>query len=205
MTEASEAQRPVGAPGSHTSHSLVCDPPSRAQIYLADWRASDLESGKFFPATAPGLRDPSASDDVVNGTPPPDGKIASAGRAHAAQLDEARADWQKTTVGSGHHLDITWSLDVPRKSRCWKYFITRDGWDPSRPLARSQFEEEPIFEVRLCYEPYWGPDSGDLVAPNPTKHTISLPDRTGYHVILAVWEIADTGSAFYQVIDVDLR
>ncbi|CAK8743194.1 GlcNAc-binding protein A [Sodalis praecaptivus] len=30
-----------------------------------------------------------------------------------------------------------------------------------------------------------------------------LPQRSGYHVILAVWEVADTGNAFYQVIDVD--
>ncbi len=29
-------------------------------------------------------------------------------------------------------------------------------------------------------------------------------DRSGYHLILAVWEIADTGNAFYQVIDVNL-
>lgn len=29
-------------------------------------------------------------------------------------------------------------------------------------------------------------------------------DRNGYHLILAVWEIADTGNAFYQVIDVNL-
>lgn len=29
-------------------------------------------------------------------------------------------------------------------------------------------------------------------------------DRSEYHLILAVWEIADTGNAFYQVIDVNL-
>ncbi|WP_260334510.1 lytic polysaccharide monooxygenase [Streptomyces beigongshangae] len=29
-----------------------------------------------------------------------------------------------------------------------------------------------------------------------------LPERrAGHHVLLAVWEVADTGHAFYQVID----
>ena len=29
-------------------------------------------------------------------------------------------------------------------------------------------------------------------------------DRSGYHVILAVWDVADTANAFYNVIDVNL-
>ncbi|WP_321158336.1 lytic polysaccharide monooxygenase, partial [Providencia stuartii] len=29
-------------------------------------------------------------------------------------------------------------------------------------------------------------------------------DREGYHVILAIWDVADTNNAFYQVIDVNL-
>lgn len=28
--------------------------------------------------------------------------------------------------------------------------------------------------------------------------------RNGYHVILAVWDVADTSNAFYNVIDVNL-
>ncbi len=31
-----------------------------------------------------------------------------------------------------------------------------------------------------------------------------LLDRSGYHVILAVWDVADTANAFYNVIDVNL-
>lgn len=51
------------------------------------------------------------------------------------------------------------------------------------------------------------PALGDADAstdPNLDKpHTIKLPERSGYHVILGVWEVADTGHAFYQVIDVN--
>ncbi|MBA4152342.1 MAG: chitin-binding protein [Acinetobacter sp.] len=38
---------------------------------------------------------------------------------------------------------------------------------------------------------------------NPTVHNVPLPERTGYHVLLAVWEVADTGNAFYQVVDLE--
>lgn len=30
-----------------------------------------------------------------------------------------------------------------------------------------------------------------------------LPERRGYHVLLAGWEVANTGNAFYQVIDLN--
>ena len=37
-------------------------------------------------------------------------------------------------------------------------------------------------------------------------HTVNIPnDRIGYHVVLAVWDIHDTGGAFYQVVDVNLK
>jgi chitin-binding protein len=38
---------------------------------------------------------------------------------------------------------------------------------------------------------------------NPTVHSGTLPQRTGRHILLAVWDIADTGNAFYQCSDVD--
>ncbi|GLW98996.1 lytic polysaccharide monooxygenase [Microtetraspora sp. NBRC 16547] len=57
--------------------------------------------------------------------------------------------------------------------------------------------------MRTRDEPYRASD--DLMPDNPTVHQVSLPhDRKGYHVLLAVWEVADTGNAFYRVIDLDL-
>ncbi|MFP3600027.1 lytic polysaccharide monooxygenase, partial [Chryseobacterium sp. SIMBA_029] len=36
-------------------------------------------------------------------------------------------------------------------------------------------------------------------------HQITVPaNRTGYHIILAVWDVADTTNAFYNVIDVNV-
>jgi hypothetical protein len=54
------------------------------------------------------------------------------------------------------------------------------------------------------YKPYGDIPHWEMPDPNLDKpHTIKLPERSGYHVILGVWEVADTGRAFYQVIDVN--
>jgi chitin-binding protein len=189
--------------GASPRHAAVTRPPSRADLHLGDWRAHDLEAGKFFPRTEGGLSDPYAPEDVPSAVPPADGQIASAGRSHSAELDEPRTDWQKTAVTSGGTLEFVWEFHKEHKTRRWNYFVTRAGWDPTRPLTRDQFDAEPFHQVQMTGKPYW--NHPDLVPVDPTTHTVPLPERSGYHVILAVWEVADTGNAFYQVVDTDFR
>ncbi|MFI2782042.1 lytic polysaccharide monooxygenase auxiliary activity family 9 protein [Streptomyces sp. ALB3] len=187
-------------------HGAVTQPESRAQLHLADWQAAGLEAGKFFPGTEAGRRDPYAPDDVLNAQPPEDGRIASAGKDFAAKLDEpdSQQGWQKHPVRAGEALDITWAYHAPHKTRRWNYFLTKDGWDPSKPLARAQFDPAPIATYQNSGQPYWSAD--DLVPADPTVHSVTLPgDRRGYHVLLSVWEVADTAQAFYQVIDLDIE
>ncbi|MCK9930372.1 lytic polysaccharide monooxygenase [Frankia sp. Mgl5] len=181
-----------------TRHGLITDPPCRSQI-LEAWQAAGLESGKFFPATEAGLRDPYAPDDISSNQPPADGKIASAGHDFASVLDDPSRNWAKNPVKAGQELTVTWHYHAAHKTRRWNYFITRDGWDPNAPLTRAQFEPEPFYRVENSGQPYWSAD--DLIPPDPTVHTFTLPTRRGYHAMLAVWEVADTGNAFYQVMD----
>lgn len=193
-------------------HGKVFEPKSRAQYLveageLPDWLAVELEGGKFFPETRGDLADPVAATDVHNGTPPADGLIASGGRTdERAKLNAPGTHWRKHVVPSGQELTISWSYTAAHKTRRWNYFITKDGWDPSKPLSRAQFEAAPIAHYVNAYQPYWGPEAEkELVPPNPTAHKVTLPQKSGYHVLLAVWEVADTENAFYQVIDVDFQ
>lgn len=63
----------------------------------------------------------------------------------------------------------------------------------NKPLTRAELE--PIGTVK----------HDGSAASNNLTHTINVPtDRNGYHVILAVWDVADTSNAFYNVIDVNL-
>lgn len=53
--------------------------------------------------------------------------------------------------------------------------------------------------------PFYVKNDGGVRPGTTVTHEANVPvDRSGYQLILAVWEIADTGNAFYQVIDVNL-
>jgi chitodextrinase len=57
----------------------------------------------------------------------------------------------------------------------------------------ARFESEPF-----CFINY-----GGKRPPFTVSHECNVPsDRTGYHVILGVWDISDTANAFYNVVDV---
>ncbi|MGE7435636.1 MULTISPECIES: lytic polysaccharide monooxygenase [Kitasatospora] len=71
------------------------------------------------------------------------------------------------------------------------------GWrfcDASQPLTRDGLDTTPFLTV-----PY-----GGAQPPSTLSRTATLPvGRTGHQVVLAVWDIADTGNAFYSCTDVD--
>lgn len=124
-------------------------------------------------------------------TGPADGEITGGGIFK--ELYEQKADrWNKVTLQTGLNT-FTWKLTAAHATSEWKYYITKANWDPNKPLGRDDLEL--LFSVD---------DNG--AKPNPTtSHQFNIPaDRTGYHLILGVWEIADTPNAFYQVIDANI-
>jgi len=193
--------------GPPAGHGHISSPGSRA--YFA-WQAGELdtgalnqrESGKFFPLNISGVGDSFAPDDVANALPPPDGKIASANQPTGQMLDKPGRHWKKYEVRSGDTLDVMWNFTANHVTRRWNYFLTKEDWNPDLPLSRAQFESEPFYTVQLNLKPFWS-HTDALKPPSPTVHAISLPKRSGYHVLLGVWEVADTANAFYQVVDLD--
>ncbi|SDV46255.1 lytic polysaccharide monooxygenase [Chitinasiproducens palmae] len=194
------------------AHGRVVEPPSRVVLCsqgenrdcpIPAWKTNAMESGKFFPARDGGLSDPVASTDAPNGTPPRDGEIASTSVNGAEKvLDEQSAQrWRKTVMHAGEHQRFVWEYSALHKTRRWNYFITRQDWNPNAPLTRAQFEAKPFCQYQNSQQPYW--DHPELMPTSPTVHTCKLPKRDGYHVILAVWEVADTPHAFYQQIDAE--
>ncbi|MDY7043210.1 lytic polysaccharide monooxygenase [Virgibacillus sp. M23] len=118
---------------------------------------------------------------------PPDGKIASANIFY--ELDAQTEDrWAKVPMTSGP-FTFEWTLTAAHATDKWDYYITKEGWDPNDPLERSDFE-------LFCSIN----DNGER-PPFTVNHDCVIPDHTGYHVILAYWEVADTANAFYNVID----
>ncbi|MFC7304153.1 lytic polysaccharide monooxygenase [Streptomyces monticola] len=126
-----------------------------------------------------------------------DGKIASAGVAMAAGLDKQSADlWAKQDVKTGP-VKVNWNFTAPHKTDYYAYYITKQGWDPDKPLKKSDFEKVTHIERNGEI-----PALGGANAPQ----TLNIPaDRSGYHVILGQWEIDDTRMAFYNVMDVNVQ
>ena len=124
---------------------------------------------------------------------PADGQIASAGGLFGGLLDQQSSDrWYKNDITTGPLL-IDWKYTAPHSTAKWHYYMTKPGWNPNAPLDRGDFEL--IADVQ---------HDGSKAITNP-DHTITIPaDRSGYHVILAVWDIADTVNSFYNVIDVNV-
>lgn len=191
-------------------HGRISNPKSRAQILyekgeLDFGQVNECEGGKGFPALVGNLPDPDAPDDVYNRPPPADGEIASGGHTEDARdlLNATGSHWPKHDVTSGQELSVIWEYRQVHKTRRWTYWITKDGWNPDEPLARKHFEPQPLKVFLNTFQPYYAPGSDILYPPPIHQHKFNLPNRLGYHIILAVWDVANTAAAFYQVIDVD--
>ncbi|HWV75578.1 MAG TPA: lytic polysaccharide monooxygenase [Pseudosphingobacterium sp.] len=190
-------------------HGHVFSPASRAYNAWVDGKIDDgalnqRESGKFFPEVVGGLLDPLAPTDVMSVTPPADGDLGGLGQFTGGFLNEPGTHWKKHEVAPGEVLTVSWNYAIGfnHRTRRWKYFITKDGWDPHQVLSRAQFEPNFFFQVELGYQPYHE-HSEELTPPVPTVHEVPLPNKQGYHVLFAIWEVADSGAAFYHIIDLN--
>lgn len=127
---------------------------------------------------------------------PADGMIASANGSIGGNtvLDLQTADrWKKTNITTGVNTFI-WKYLAYHATAKWHYYMTKPGWNPNQPLSRQNLEL--IGEVVHNGTP----------PQDNTPHHITIPaNRQGYHVILAVWDVADTANAFYNVIDVNVQ
>ncbi|WP_299143870.1 lytic polysaccharide monooxygenase [uncultured Vibrio sp.] len=124
---------------------------------------------------------------------PADGTIAAAGSPAWAPLNEqSDLRWHRNQISAGHNV-FTWQKTAAHVTKDWKYYITKEGWNPNQPLTRAQLDLVPFCEV-----------DGHMTQPDMlTTHECTVPEREGYHLILAVWDVGDTDQAFYNVIDVE--
>ncbi|MGG6313938.1 lytic polysaccharide monooxygenase [Paenibacillus macerans] len=157
------------------SRAILCKNGQNTDCGAIVYEPQSLEAPKGFPNAGPA-----------------DGKIASANGAFPKLDEQSATRWTKVNLSAGTNT-FTWKLNVAHATASWKYYITKPGWDPNAPLTRNSFDLTPFCSVNY----------GGTQPPLTYSDTCNVPARTGYHVILAVWEIADTANAFYNVIDVN--
>ncbi|OZM75040.1 chitin-binding protein [Amycolatopsis antarctica] len=176
----------LAAPAA-SSHGYSDQPPSR-QAMCANGTATDCGNIQWEPQSVEGPKGfPSAG--------PEDGSLCSAGNGQFAQLDDPRGgEWPSTKLAAGEDFTFSWTLTAQHSTTDFQYYVTKDGFDPSQPLTRASLESEPFLTV-----PYDGakPDAKE-------SHQGAVPaGKSGKHVILSVWTVADTANAFYACSDVE--
>jgi chitin-binding protein len=142
-----------------------------------------------------GMRQASADGDhraVI-----PDGQLCSGGNPDFAGLALPRADWRTTPIAPGDDgtFEFVFHATAPHATRDWQLYSTRDGWDPTRPLAWGDVD-------RFCTSG-GVPLTGDAQGRQVYRIRCTLPERTGRQVIFVAWQRSDSPEAFYSCSDVE--
>ncbi|GGP67539.1 lytic polysaccharide monooxygenase auxiliary activity family 9 protein [Streptomyces melanogenes] len=175
------------ATSSASGHGYTDQPLSRQKVCANGtvqncgeiiWEPQSVEGPKGFPAAGPA-----------------DGTICAGGLSRFAQLDDPRGGtgWPTTKLTGGQTYTFRWQFTARHATTDFKYYLTKQGWDPSKKLTRAALDPQPFLTV-----PFYNKQP-----PATLSHEGTIPaGRSGRHLVLAVWTIADTGNAFYSCSDV---
>ncbi|WP_028815643.1 lytic polysaccharide monooxygenase [Streptomyces flavidovirens] len=119
----------------------------------------------------------------------PDGKLCSAGNDKYKGLDLPRADWPSSKLAAGKHT-FRYKGTAPHRGS-FALYITKDGYDPTKPLKWSDLEAKPFADVT---DPKM--ENGDYVFEG------TVPNKSGRHLVYSVWQRSDSPEAFYTCSDV---
>ncbi len=119
----------------------------------------------------------------------PDGQLASGGDpGKYGGLDQVRSDWVAEPVSPGSYM-VTWNNSAAHATAYYRVYITNADWNPTKPLTWDSL-------TLLA-------DTGRRGPENTSNIQVTLPQRTGKHVIYSVWQRSDSPEAFYSASDVD--
>ncbi|MGW1749193.1 lytic polysaccharide monooxygenase auxiliary activity family 9 protein [Streptomyces sp. NPDC002092] len=127
----------------------------------------------------------------------PDGQLCSGGNPNFTGFNLARGDWPLTHLTSGATVDFSYNAWAAHPG--WFYvYITKDGFDPTKPLTWADIEDKPFLSVD--HPPLHG--TPGTVEAN-YSWTGQLPaNKSGRHIIYMVWQRSDSAETFYSCSDV---
>ncbi|MFE1441228.1 lytic polysaccharide monooxygenase [Streptomyces sp. NPDC058739] len=178
-----------GAPTDPVSRTVACSPDGGARAGSAACRAAVAANGGPI-AAWDNLRLPDVG--ARDRQTVPDGRLCSAGLPGYRGLDLARTDWPATRLTPGGTITVSYASTIPHAGS-FKFFLTKPGYDPTRPLAWSDLPERPFAEVR-----------DPALTGGAYRMRATLPsDRTGRHVLYTVWRNSSTPDTYYSCSDVE--
>ncbi|MBB4740757.1 chitin-binding protein [Actinoplanes octamycinicus] len=130
----------------------------------------------------------------------PDGQLCSGGTGgpyNFTGFNLARTDWPATHLTAGATMEFRYN-DWAKHPGTFSLYITKDGYDPTKPLAWSDLEPTPFDQVTNP-PANGGPGTDD----GHYYWTGKLPaNKTGKHLIYSVWSRSDSTETFYGCSDV---
>ncbi|WP_145557632.1 N-acetylglucosamine-binding protein GbpA [Yersinia aldovae] len=176
--------------GGAMAHGYVEKPESRNFLCSSSGKNLNKDCGNV-------QYEPQSSGETVDGFPasgPADGKLASGGINVSKDLDQQTATrWHKTKIQAGPQ-QFKWKFTAAHPITDFKYYMTKQDWNPNQPLTRDSFDLTPFCVIG------GGPAETQTMM---TTHECDVPERTGYQVIYGAWDVSDTQNTFYNVMDVE--
>ncbi|GAA2700334.1 lytic polysaccharide monooxygenase auxiliary activity family 9 protein [Actinoplanes palleronii] len=130
----------------------------------------------------------------------PDGQLCSGGTGgpyNFTGFNLARTDWPTTHLTAGASVEFHYN-DWAKHPGTFYLYITKDGYDPTKPLAWSDLEPTPFDQVTNP-PANGGPGTDD----GHYYWTGNLPSgKSGKHLIYSVWSRSDSQETFYGCSDV---
>jgi predicted carbohydrate-binding protein with CBM5 and CBM33 domain len=130
----------------------------------------------------------------------PDGQLCSGGTGgpyNFTGFNLARSDWPTTHLTAGASVEFQYN-DWAKHPGTFSLYITKDGYDPTKPLAWGDLEPTPFDQV--TNPPANGGPGTDA---GHYYWTGNLPSgKTGKHLIYSVWSRSDSTETFYGCSDV---
>ena len=165
------------ATGSASSHGYTDSPISRSEAVQngsvtgcgnIQWEPQSVEGPKGFPAQVR--------------------RTARSAPAATAVRAARRPAWRQLARHQrpgGQCYSFRWQFTARHSTSDFRYYITKNGWDSTKPLTRAALESQPFMTV-----PY-----GNQQPPATLTHQGAMPtQKTGKHIVLAVWNVADTAT-----------
>ncbi|SNR65385.1 lytic polysaccharide monooxygenase [Actinoplanes regularis] len=132
------------------------------------------------------LRIANVKDDRVS---VPDGKLCSGGLDAYKGLDLPREDFPSTAVRSGQKLPIAYRGTIPHKGE-FRIFLTKPGYDPTKRLTWDDLGSKPLASF-----------TDPALTDGSYRMSVTLPQRTGRHMLYVVWETSSTPDTYYSCSD----
>ncbi|MBO4208170.1 lytic polysaccharide monooxygenase [Micromonospora echinofusca] len=127
----------------------------------------------------------------------PDGQLCSGGNPGFSGYDLARTDWPLTHLTAGRNFSFRYS-NWAHHPGTFYFYVTKDSWSPTRPLAWSDLEEQPFLQVT-------NPPQNGSSGTNDGHYYFSgnLPsNKNGRHIIYSRWVRSDSQENFFGCSDV---